>query len=553
MLEVARLIGGAGTGKTTELLRLMEGVVEKLHDPHLIGFVSFTRAARREAASRAADRFDLRVEELEQRGWFRTLHSVCHRCLGVGQELLADSAESRDWIRNAIQEEVAGAGGSDQAPYAEAFKEADHDADRALALWQAARNRLEGIEPVWRQADTCDPRTPTLAYCRDVIDRYEQAKRLDHRLDFVDTLAAFAGYGFTTGGPYRCPAVGESPDLPVWFFDEQQDASALLDAVCQRLISSPSCQWVYVTGDPFQAIYGWAGADPMCFRRWAVSKERTMPKSYRCPAPILEMGERQLRPCTDYWDRRIQPADHAGEVEELLFGKHLLAEVNPGEDWLLLARTNYLAGRIAKLLTKAGIPWLPTRGGGEWAAPVRNAAIQALLNLEAGAPIDGRDWQVILKHLPSISDGTRLLENGTKTHFEGMTGEEAAARYSWMTPETLPEMGATDACVQAIRSKAWRTWIPESHDYAAAIETWGQEAVLAPKIRVGTIHSVKGAEADNVAVLTTISAPVAKSAATEAGRDEEQRVFYVACTRARKRLVICNELNPQYRKKGLAV
>jgi hypothetical protein len=42
----------------------MDLAIEKdIHDPHLIGFVSFTRAARREAASRAADRFGLKPAE----------------------------------------------------------------------------------------------------------------------------------------------------------------------------------------------------------------------------------------------------------------------------------------------------------------------------------------------------------------------------------------------------------------------------------------------------------------------------------------------------------
>ena len=37
---IARLIGGAGTGKTTELLRIMEGALEHFnHDPMMLGFL----------------------------------------------------------------------------------------------------------------------------------------------------------------------------------------------------------------------------------------------------------------------------------------------------------------------------------------------------------------------------------------------------------------------------------------------------------------------------------------------------------------------------------
>lgn len=39
MAKVARLIGGAGTGKTTELLRIMDGAMGQLgDDPLRLGF-----------------------------------------------------------------------------------------------------------------------------------------------------------------------------------------------------------------------------------------------------------------------------------------------------------------------------------------------------------------------------------------------------------------------------------------------------------------------------------------------------------------------------------
>lgn len=49
MPNMGMLIGSAGSGKTTELLRLMEEVCTRGdYGPNQIGFVSFTRAARAE-------------------------------------------------------------------------------------------------------------------------------------------------------------------------------------------------------------------------------------------------------------------------------------------------------------------------------------------------------------------------------------------------------------------------------------------------------------------------------------------------------------------------
>lgn len=56
----------------------------------------------------------------------------------------------------------------------------------------------------------------------------------------------------------------------------------------------------------------------------------------------------------------------------------------------------------------------------------------------------------------------------------------------------------------------------------------------APRLWVGTIHSVKGAEADVVYLWPDIS-----YAATRDDPDAVRRVFYVGMTRAREKVVLC--------------
>jgi len=62
-----------------------------------------------------------------------------------------------------------------------------------------------------------------------------------------------------------------------------------------------------------------------------------------------------------------------------------------------------------------------------------------------------------------------------------------------------------------------------------------------PQLIVGTIHSVKGGEADIVYVIPDLSKPQKKAwhgSRTEA--DALRRLFYVAGTRAREELVLCS-------------
>lgn len=57
-----------------------------------------------------------------------------------------------------------------------------------------------------------------------------------------------------------------------------------------------------------------------------------------------------------------------------------------------------------------------------------------------------------------------------------------------------------------------------------------------PDINISTIHSVKGDEADNVVIMSDISRAVASQ--LDIDEDSEHKVFYVAATRAKKRLFI---------------
>jgi superfamily I DNA/RNA helicase len=128
-----------------------------------------------------------------------------------------------------------------------------------------------------------------------------------------------------------------------------------------------------------------------------------------------------------------------------------------------------------------------------------------------------------------------------------MTPEQAQENNPWVLPDELAELGATQLLIDGVRAGKWRQWIEGAQTYSSAVEQWGQEAVDHPKVRIGTIHSAKGSEADNVAVLTSIPSPCFRAAQTPEGFDEETRCKYVAVTRAKRRLVILNESKTKFR------
>lgn len=535
MPSVVRTIGGAGTGKTTRLLNLMMMAAEAGgYSPFEIGFVSFTRAARLEAAERAAQKFSgVSADDLQQLGWFRTLHSCCFRLLNAKQDnAISDTVKDRSWIAENVGDQVSGADEGSENPFAGKLP-----ADRALSIWSTARNKLCGFADVHSIAVHCDRRTPDLNYCRNIVEKYEQAKRLDGRYDFTDLIGRYAGRTFSFEGPRETRAEGDIPEVPVWFLDEQQDTSALLDLVCRRLVSCS--RWVYLSLDPFQSVFGWSGASYKHAMAWEVQKEEVLDQSHRCPKEISILGEQCLKRCSDYWDRGIRPADHSGIIEELPYETPWTEQVDPNESWLLLGRTNFIAQRLAKRLEPHHIPWVPTTGGNNrWNAPVRQKVMQAMMSLSMGGAIGLGEWKQVLKEVT----GKDYFERGTKKRF---ADARESANEMKFAPQ-LKEWGATDKFISLVQSGRWHALVAHAPEYQTAADRWGLSAAFGTGVRVGTIHSVKGAEADNVVILKSTSEQVHRGMDFQDVADEENRLAYVGVTRARKRLIVLHERDARF-------
>ncbi len=537
---MARLIGGAGTGKTTELLRIMDRVLPEIGDnPLRLGFASFTRAARAEAVSRAAASWGVDEALLAREGWFRTIHSICYRLAGVqAGQLVTDSDADIEWISNAIGVRV-------QATYDEdsgtVRYSGDGDAAAALNCWTLARVTLRPLEEVVRRLSSCDASVPAYGSVLSIAKRYETSKRLDDRVDFTDLLYRPLSLGHDPeNGPYNIGETAPPPDVAVWLFDEQQDASPLLDLVCKWLVSAPSVRWGYVVGDPFQSVYGFAGSSSESFLGWPVSKERTMPKSYRCAKPILELGEACLRRMrSGYFDRGIAPADHDGQISRIGGLDDAVAAINPTEDWLLIARTNFQANRIAAAMHAANKPVRRTTS--DDTPTIKGQGLAALYRLEAGEAVSGGEWRRAVALLPSQNKHReKILVRGTKTRWENAE-ESKAVDAVYPTEESLTAAGATPQLLKAIRSGEWAALVKDGQQWRESAKRHGIDLATVPRCRVGTIHSVKGAEADNVLLLTTTSNRVLNGSENELQADEECRIAYVAVTRARRHLCIVDD------------
>lgn len=543
-IQIARVVGGAGTGKTSRMISILCAAMERPEvdrNPLALGFSSFTRAARLTASTRAAERWGVERSDLERHGWFKTAHAVAHKVLEIKPgEIIGNSPDDQKFICDAIDAQVSYTFDEDEGVLV--YGGDDKEAAACLRCWDLARATLEPLSRVvearWGEIESL----PAVDAVVSRIQRFERHKRIHARIDFTDMLSRFVGVTQDPEhGPRWVAPEGVVPNHVVgWIFDEAQDCSALTDMACRRLLEGESVRWAWTVGDPFQTIYRWAGATSKHFMSWCAAKQEVMPQSYRCPPPIMALGERCLATCSDYWDRGIAPASHEGSVTEADDIEECLAELDPSVDTLVLTRTNYYSKVLAAILKKHAVPFRPVKRQREGPL-VADVAREGLWDLQHGQPTSGAAWGYIMQELP----GRRrdLLRHGSQAAWKRRDGA-----IDQVTMSMLPELGATDQLMSIISSGDWSTLLNGGDRWMTAAKRWGAELASRPKIRLGTIHSVKGDEAEKVVVLSSLGKKSYMAARNDVEvNDEECRVKYVAVTRAKRQLILAHDRRERYR------
>ena len=218
----------------------------------------------------------------------------------------------------------------------------------------------------------------------------------------------------------------------------------------------------------------------------------------------------------------------------------------------LTACSYHLRTSIIPLLKEHGIPfWNPYRvTQGEW-NPLRGSKRDMLAAyLEPDGPELGgmRFWsaQQLARWSASCAfEG--LLRRGARTRIEELAkhkdvdGDELLDFYTdWFEPQGL------DAAMSLSTEWLEHQLKPDKAKGLAfplsVFRRGGWDALeVKPRCIVGTIHSVKGGEADVVYLFPDISPQSYEGIQRGAeGRDAVIRQFYVGMTRAREELVVCN-------------
>ena len=476
------LLGGAGAGKTTRLLGLVEAALQAGARPDEIAFLTFTRAAAHEARGRAMAKFGLEEKELP---WFRTLHSLAFRALGWKREWIFGRGH-REQLAELTGEEFNGEVNDEEGPVdlhgtklAGQLLFLDQYARTTCCSLQAAWH-AHGLDLDWRRAERFSA-------------AYTQLRKDLLLYDFTDLLEEYLRVG--TPLPVKLAIV-----------DEAQDLTPLQWAVADRVFAGVPAVWV--AGDDDQAVHHWAGAAPERLFEDRYDAIVTLPASHRLPRAVYAVAAGVLAQVRRRRGKPAAAAERPGRVDWLAAPDE--ADLSRGT-WLLLARTGYQLRELVKLARAQGVAY--SLRGNPSVDPKLLRAIRAYETLRGGrlSAVDEKDAALI------------LLAAGVKM--------ELPPRYYG-----LADLGGYGVRTDRLWHDAFTAVPLEEREYLLACLRRGERLTEAPRVRIETIHGAKGREADNVLLLTELTGRVARG--YELDPDSEHRVFYVGVTRARERLCV---------------
>ena len=499
-MTVRKVFGPPGSGKTTFLLNVVEQELDAGVPPQRIGYFAFTRKAANEAKERAIAKFPQLNSELDF-PWFRTLHSLAFKCLGVG---------AKDIMKPEHYHEFAKQAGLEIAVDTDEESLVVRTDNPILNEINIARIRGEDLKTHYNRSNM-----EIEWFHFEYVERaYRHYKNANNLIDFTDLLEMVI------------QEADRLPTLEVLIIDEAQDLSRLQWDLVRELCKRS--QRSFLAGDDDQAVYNWAGADVKTFLGFE-GDITVLDQSYRVPAKIHALAGNIVKRISKRQPKTWNPRDYEGEVH--FYNDYQHVPVNEGE-WLVLASTNYLLNGPHEWLKSQGL--LFERHGHRSIAEAILTAVLGWETLRKGKEAPFPVVKQIYKYLDSSA-----VQRG----FKALKDADQEALY---TMEKLKEHHGL--LTNAIWHEALTKIGEDKRDYIIALLRRGTRLSSKAPIKLSTIHGAKGGEADHVLLLGDLSTKFAKEYARNP--DDVNRLLYVGVTRARQSLHI---VLPQNEQKGFRI
>ena len=490
------ILGPPGCGKTHTNTLLIKQCIEDGIAPQRIACVSFTRKAAQESRERVCRDLGISEKDLP---YFQTLHSMAFRTGDYKKE---------DVIRGKDLWTVGSATGVAFNGKETSEIESDFDVigiskgDQYLNVYQLGRNKRLSLDESFRLFASYS--LNWVEFLR-LVKAYESYKRANNKVDFTDMIERFIDRG-------------QPIDIEALFVDEAQDLSTLQWDMIEVLRRRPRIK--YFTGDDDQAIMGFQGADVGRFLN-ATKDKQVLEKSYRLPKQPWHEAQRIVSRIHNRAPKTWNPRSDNGSVR----WHQSLQDIPLHEgEWTIMGRTNHIVSGYANMLRDDGIVF--SRNGRLSISQKTYSAVQNWQALITGAPITAKQIRDIYSFMSSGVGFKRGYGPRSKALLALDEQMEITYEYAVQSLGLMVERG-----------KDWNFALDkldtDTQVYILSALKRG-ENLDSPRIKLSTIHSMKGGENENIVVIPDLS-PAAYQSYMH-NPDIEHRIYYVAVTRSKSTL-----------------
>ncbi len=588
------VIAGAGTGKTRTLVYRVAYLVEQGIVPQSILLLTFTRKSAQEMMRRAAEMVDERCSLVSGGTFHAFANRVLRRYASAidfdSRFTIVDRGDAED-ILNLLRTEQKLHRKERRFPRKAAL----------LNMISRSRNTGKSLEEILKQE------YPQFAHELEAIEALGEAYRgykKNHNVMDYDDLLEYLRDLLRQQDSVRRLLSNQYGYIMV---DEFQDTNRLQAEIAYLLCDEHDN--IMVVGDDCQSIYSFRGADfrnimdfPKRFPHCVVT---TLEQNYRSVQPILSLTNAIIEQAQEKYTKTLfskmecqrRPLYYRASSEALQSFfvceriRELLDRGVKGREIAVLFRAGWHSNQLEVALNKRGIPFVKY-GGLKFieAAHVKDvlAFLRVLIN-----PRDGVAWNRMLQLVDGIGAvGARQIISEVVAKgggYDGLVHSRFAKRkygddlrqirdlmVNLSSADTAP--GHTVTAVLGFYDPLMVQRYDDAHkrkndleslqdmaasyasleDFLADVTLESPEQSLVAgrwcdgdddSVVLSTIHSAKGLEWDTVFIIHLVDGFLPSSYAffDEKALEEERRLFYVAATRAKRRLLL---ISPQVRARS---
>lgn len=567
------VLAGPGSGKTLTITKRIEYLIGKHHvSPEEILVITFTKAASVEMKERFVRLCGQKAGPVT----FGTFHGIYYGILKWAYRMNASNILSEEQKYQLLKQVIG---------------RMEIDIDDEKDFLQGIAGEIGNIKNNQILLAEYESLNCSEEVFREIFEQYEKGRKRLKKIDFDDMLVLV--YELFKKRP---------DILSMWqrkfryiLIDEFQDINQVQYDVI-RMLAAPENN-LFIVGDDDQSIYRFRGARPdimLGFKKdYPDTKEILLDVNYRSTKAIVNGAARVIRHNVNRYPKQIITTNEQGETVHIQEVRHPIEESKyvvsqiqeakkrgiPSSEIAVLFRTNVEARALAETFMEYNMPFrmkermpnlyehfiaqdliaylkmaLGDRSRKSFLAIMNRPNRYIGRDSVEGTTISfeslrkfycDKDW--MLDRIDQLEVDFRILKNmapyGAIQYIRKHIGyDEFLKEYAAFRKINMEDLKEVLREIEE-RAKAFRTieeWFTHIEEYSEELKRQSQQKETDPEaITFMTMHGSKGLEFDLVFIIgANETITPYKKAETKEEVEEERRMFYVAMTRARKKLII---------------